>query len=76
STQGTRYEIGESSSAAAARPIRGRRADYRFIDTIDTEIRQQRAEEVGYRIRDVWVDPREVVKEGILRTADPDISES
>ncbi|GJR20765.1 hypothetical protein Tco_0969292 [Tanacetum coccineum] len=29
STQGPRYEIGESSSAASARPIGGRRADYR-----------------------------------------------
>ncbi|GJZ36769.1 hypothetical protein Tco_0582960 [Tanacetum coccineum] len=63
STQGPRYEIGESSAAAAARPIRGRRADYGFIDTMDTEIRRQRAEEVGYRIRDVWVDPREAVEE-------------
>ncbi|GJT87418.1 putative reverse transcriptase domain-containing protein [Tanacetum coccineum] len=63
STQGPRYEIGESSSAAAARPIGGRRADYGFVGTMDTEIRRQRAEEVGYGIRDVWVDPREAVEE-------------
>ncbi|GJT61497.1 hypothetical protein Tco_1005030 [Tanacetum coccineum] len=63
STQGPRYEIGESSAAAAARPIGGRRADYGFVGTMDTEIRRQRAEEVGYRIRDVWVDLREVVEE-------------
>ncbi|GJU26902.1 hypothetical protein Tco_1165523, partial [Tanacetum coccineum] len=50
---GPRYKIGESSAAAATRPIRGRRADYEFIDTIDTVIRRQRAEEVGYEIRDV-----------------------
>ncbi|GJX91892.1 hypothetical protein Tco_0345218 [Tanacetum coccineum] len=31
--------------------------------TMDTEIRRQRAEEVGYGIRDVWVDPREAVEE-------------
>ncbi|GJX47224.1 putative reverse transcriptase domain-containing protein [Tanacetum coccineum] len=32
STQGPRYEVGKSSSAAAARPIRGRRADYGIRD--------------------------------------------
>ncbi|GKB12645.1 hypothetical protein Tco_0846568 [Tanacetum coccineum] len=60
---GPRYEIGESSAAAATRPIGGRRADYGFVGTMDTEIRRQRAEEVGYGIRDVWVDPREAVEE-------------
>ncbi|GJT40145.1 hypothetical protein Tco_0940010 [Tanacetum coccineum] len=58
---GPRYEIGEGSSAA--RPTGGRRADYGFVGTMDTEIRRQRAEEVGYGIRDVWVDPRETVEE-------------
>ncbi|GKE73614.1 hypothetical protein Tco_1535655, partial [Tanacetum coccineum] len=57
------YEIGESSAAAATRPIGGRRADYGFVGTMDTEIRRQRAEEVGYGIRDVWVVPREAIKE-------------
>ncbi|GKE74122.1 hypothetical protein Tco_1536163 [Tanacetum coccineum] len=60
---GPRYEIGDSLAAAATRPIGGRRADYGFVSTMDTKIRRQRAEEVGYRIRDVWVDPREAVKE-------------
>ncbi|GJT51857.1 hypothetical protein Tco_0978014 [Tanacetum coccineum] len=60
---GPRYEIGEGSSAAAARPTGGRREDYGFVGTMDTEIRRQRAEEVGYGIRDVWVDPRETVEE-------------
>ncbi|GJZ89543.1 hypothetical protein Tco_0661325 [Tanacetum coccineum] len=60
---GPRYEIGESSAAATTRPIGGRRADYGFVGTMDTEIRRQRAEEVGYGIRDVWVDPREAVEE-------------
>ncbi|GJX85892.1 hypothetical protein Tco_0336666 [Tanacetum coccineum] len=63
STQGPRYEVGESSSAAAARPTGGCRADYGFVGTMDTEIRRQRAEEVGYGIRDVWVDLREAVEE-------------
>nr|GEU96002.1 hypothetical protein [Tanacetum cinerariifolium] len=39
------------------------RVDYGFIDTIDAEVRRQRAEEVGYGIRDVWVDPTETVEE-------------
>ncbi|GKC22911.1 hypothetical protein Tco_1025061 [Tanacetum coccineum] len=47
------YKIGESSTAAP-RPTGGHRAYYGFIDTMDTEIRCQRAEEVGYGIRDVW----------------------
>ncbi|GKD76755.1 hypothetical protein Tco_1339376, partial [Tanacetum coccineum] len=60
---GPRYEIGESLAVAATRPIRGRRADYGFVSTMDTEIRRQRVEEVGYQIRDVWVDLREAVEE-------------
>ncbi|GKG01065.1 hypothetical protein Tco_0305770, partial [Tanacetum coccineum] len=43
---GPRYEIRESSAAAATRPIRGHRTDYGFVSTIDTEIRRQRAEKV------------------------------
>nr|GFC72149.1 hypothetical protein [Tanacetum cinerariifolium] len=40
---GPRYEVGESSSAAAARPAGGFRADYGFVATgalvsIDTEL--------------------------------------
>ncbi|GKE55451.1 hypothetical protein Tco_1494636 [Tanacetum coccineum] len=46
-----RYEVGESSTAAP-RPTRGHRADYGFIGIMDAEIRRQRAEEVGYGIRD------------------------
>ncbi|GKE04427.1 hypothetical protein Tco_1396445 [Tanacetum coccineum] len=68
STKGPRYEVGESSSIAAARPTGGRRADYGFVDTMDTEIKRQKAKEVGYGIRDVWVDPREAVEEVALMT--------
>ncbi|GKC31711.1 hypothetical protein Tco_1039005, partial [Tanacetum coccineum] len=60
----SRYEVGESSTAAP-RPTGGHRADYGFIGTIDAEIRRQRAKEVGYGIRDVWVDPTEAVKERV-----------
>ncbi|GKB43785.1 hypothetical protein Tco_0888727 [Tanacetum coccineum] len=58
----SRYEVGESLTAAL-RPTRGHRVDYGFIGTLDAETRRQRAEEVGYGIRDVWVDPREAVEE-------------
>ncbi|GJV89732.1 hypothetical protein Tco_1533670 [Tanacetum coccineum] len=60
---GPRYKFGESSSATTARLTGGRRADYGFVGTMDTEIKRQRAEEVGYVIRDVWVDLREAVEE-------------
>ncbi|GJT61918.1 hypothetical protein Tco_1005451 [Tanacetum coccineum] len=56
------YEVGESSTADA-RPTGGHRADYGFIGTLDAETRCQRAKEVGYGIRDVWVDPTEAVEE-------------
>ncbi|GJU54367.1 hypothetical protein Tco_1228081 [Tanacetum coccineum] len=51
---GPRYEIGESSAVATTRPVRGRKADYGFVSTMDTKIRRRRAEEVGYGIRDIW----------------------
>nr|GFB72029.1 hypothetical protein [Tanacetum cinerariifolium] len=35
---GPRYEVGESSSVAAARPAGGLRADYRVVATMDREI--------------------------------------
>nr|GFB45384.1 hypothetical protein [Tanacetum cinerariifolium] len=38
----------ESSVAAAARPIKGRRADYGFVDFIEVEIRRRRAEDIRY----------------------------
>ncbi|GJW08376.1 hypothetical protein Tco_1570799 [Tanacetum coccineum] len=58
----SRYEVGESSTAAA-RPTGCHRADYRFIGTTDADIKRWRADEVGYGIRDVWVDPTEAVEE-------------
>ncbi|GKC80354.1 hypothetical protein Tco_1131128, partial [Tanacetum coccineum] len=60
---GPRYEIEESSAVATTRPIGGHRADYGFISTMDTENRRRKAEEVGYGIRDVWINPREAVEE-------------
>ncbi|GJV74967.1 putative reverse transcriptase domain-containing protein [Tanacetum coccineum] len=60
STLGSRYEIGESSTA---RPTRGRGVDYGFVSTVDAEARRQGTSEVGYGIRDTWVDPAEAVPE-------------
>nr|GFB81119.1 hypothetical protein [Tanacetum cinerariifolium] len=37
------YEARESSVAAVARPIEGRRADYVFVDSVEAEIRRRRA---------------------------------
>ncbi|GJV46194.1 hypothetical protein Tco_1430730 [Tanacetum coccineum] len=37
---GPKYEVDKSSSAPTARPIRGFRADYRFVGTLDDEIRR------------------------------------
>ncbi|GJV01807.1 hypothetical protein Tco_1335376 [Tanacetum coccineum] len=51
---GPRYEVGESSSAAAAKPVGGLRADYGFVATIDREIRHDPEREVGYEITDLW----------------------
>ncbi|GJR87638.1 hypothetical protein Tco_0211649 [Tanacetum coccineum] len=51
------------SSTAAPRPAGGHGIDYGFIGTLDAETRRQRAEEVGYGIKDTWVDPIEAAKE-------------
>ncbi|GKB63049.1 putative reverse transcriptase domain-containing protein [Tanacetum coccineum] len=60
STIGSRYEIGEGSTA---KPTRGRGIDYRFVSTVDAEERRQGIRDVGYGIRDTWVDPAEAVPE-------------
>ncbi|GKC67188.1 hypothetical protein Tco_1099786, partial [Tanacetum coccineum] len=51
---GPRYEVRESSSAIAARPSRGLRADYGFVATMDREIRHDPERDVGYGITDSW----------------------
>nr|GFB87978.1 hypothetical protein [Tanacetum cinerariifolium] len=53
-----RYEIRESSTA---RLIGGRGIDYGFVSTLDAEARRRGIGEVGYGIRDTWVDLAEVV---------------
>nr|GFA32090.1 reverse transcriptase domain-containing protein [Tanacetum cinerariifolium] len=57
---GSRYEIGESFTT---RPTRGREIDYGFVITLDAEARRRGIGEVGYGIRDTWVDPTEAVPE-------------
>ncbi|GJU36777.1 hypothetical protein Tco_1185131 [Tanacetum coccineum] len=58
STLGLRYEVEESSTA---RPTRGRGIDYGFVSIVDAEARRWGIREVGYGIRDTWVDPAEAV---------------
>nr|GEW43183.1 reverse transcriptase domain-containing protein [Tanacetum cinerariifolium] len=53
-TLGCMYEVEESST-------RGRGVDYGFTDTIEAEMRHQGIRELGYRIRDTWIDPAETV---------------
>ncbi|GKF33769.1 hypothetical protein Tco_0106969 [Tanacetum coccineum] len=60
STLGSRYEVGETSTT---RPTRGRGIDYEFVSTVDAEKRRQGIRDVGYGIRDTWVDPTEAVPE-------------
>nr|GEW84326.1 hypothetical protein [Tanacetum cinerariifolium] len=54
STLGSRYEVGESST-------KGRGVDYGFADTVEAEMRHRGIREVGYGIRDTWIDPAEAV---------------
>ncbi|GKA10133.1 putative reverse transcriptase domain-containing protein [Tanacetum coccineum] len=51
---GLRFEVGESSSAPTARPIRGLRADYGFVVTLDDEIKRDPERDVGYGITNTW----------------------
>ncbi|GJY30194.1 putative reverse transcriptase domain-containing protein [Tanacetum coccineum] len=60
STLGSRYEVGESSTA---RPTRGQGIDYGFVSTVDAEERRQGIRDVRYGIRGTWVDPAEAVPE-------------
>ncbi|GJZ60477.1 hypothetical protein Tco_0616293 [Tanacetum coccineum] len=54
-TFGPRYEVRESSSAAAARPAGGLRADYGFVTTMDREIRRDPERDVGQDMDEVYV---------------------
>nr|GEZ86135.1 hypothetical protein [Tanacetum cinerariifolium] len=58
----------ESSAAAAARPIEGRRADYGFVGSVEVKIKRWIAEDIVYGIRDAWIDPRDIAEEEALTT--------
>ncbi|GKB19281.1 hypothetical protein Tco_0853204 [Tanacetum coccineum] len=60
STLYPRYEVGKSSTT---RLIGGRGIDYGFVSIVDAEARRRGIREVGYGIRDTWVDPAEAVPE-------------
>nr|GEV94689.1 hypothetical protein [Tanacetum cinerariifolium] len=49
------YEAGESSAAAVARPIEGRRVDYGFVDSVEAQIRRRRYQ--------IWVTELAAVQE-------------
>nr|GEZ69193.1 hypothetical protein [Tanacetum cinerariifolium] len=44
-------------------PTGGQGIDYGFVSTLDAKARRQGIREVGYGIRDTWVDPAEIVFE-------------
>nr|GEX13686.1 reverse transcriptase domain-containing protein [Tanacetum cinerariifolium] len=55
-----RYEVRESSTT---RLTGGRGINYGFVNTLDAKARRRGIGEVGYGIRDTWVDPTEAVPE-------------
>ncbi|GKD61019.1 hypothetical protein Tco_1298528 [Tanacetum coccineum] len=60
STLGSRYKVGKSSTAS---PTGDRGTNYGFVSIVDAKPRRQGNNEVGYGIRDTWVDPAEEVPE-------------
>nr|GEX27403.1 putative reverse transcriptase domain-containing protein [Tanacetum cinerariifolium] len=60
STLGSRYKVGESSTA---KPTKGQGIDYGFVSTLDAETRRRGIGVVRYGIRDTWIDPAETVPE-------------
>nr|GFB88277.1 hypothetical protein [Tanacetum cinerariifolium] len=45
-----------------------KRADYGFVNFVEAEIRRRRSEDIGYGIRDTWIDSRDVAEEEALTT--------
>ncbi|GJS07456.1 putative reverse transcriptase domain-containing protein [Tanacetum coccineum] len=58
-----RDDIPESEQPPCKRPTRGQGIDYGFVSTVDAEERRQGISDVGYGIRDTWVDPAEAILE-------------
>ncbi|GJR64803.1 hypothetical protein Tco_0010868 [Tanacetum coccineum] len=51
------------AESSSARPHQRRGSSYGFVSTLDAEERRRGIREVGYGIRDTWVDPTEAVPE-------------
>ncbi|GKF36608.1 hypothetical protein Tco_0113366, partial [Tanacetum coccineum] len=71
---GLGYEVGESSSDAAARSAGGLRADYGFVAIIDREIRRDPEREIGYRITELWDEIVETLQ-GVLVSTDIELGQ-
>nr|GEY64904.1 putative reverse transcriptase domain-containing protein [Tanacetum cinerariifolium] len=67
-TLGLGYEVGESSSAAAARPVGVLRADYGFVSMMDREIMRDPVREVDYEITDSWDEIVEALQGALVST--------
>ncbi|GKD91247.1 hypothetical protein Tco_1366754 [Tanacetum coccineum] len=67
---GSRYEAGGSSTT---RPTGGQGTDYGFVSTVDMEARRQGIRDVGYGIRDTWIDPAEAVP-AVVPTTSEDVN--
>ncbi|GKF97446.1 hypothetical protein Tco_0293267, partial [Tanacetum coccineum] len=72
---GPRYEVGGSSSAAAARPAGGLREDYGFVATMDREIMHDIERDVGYWITDSWDEIVEAMQGTLVVTDVADFSQ-
>nr|GFC63541.1 hypothetical protein [Tanacetum cinerariifolium] len=69
---GPRYKVGESTSAAAARPAGGLRADYGFVATVDREIGEPLSTdtELGGYVREFEMRVRQDTDEIYMRLDD------
>nr|GEY30647.1 transposase, mutator type [Tanacetum cinerariifolium] len=72
---GLRFKVGDSLSAPTARHTRGFRADYRFVGTLDDEIRRDPEREIGYGITDTWDEIVEDMQGKPAATNDDDVEE-
>ncbi|GJZ62491.1 hypothetical protein Tco_0618628 [Tanacetum coccineum] len=54
---------------STARPTRGRGIDYGFVSTVDAEERRHGIRDVGYGIRDTWVDTWQSVQTAVSEIA-------
>ncbi|GJV70008.1 hypothetical protein Tco_1485517, partial [Tanacetum coccineum] len=71
-TLGPRYEVGESSFAAAARPAGGLRADYGFVANMDREIRHDPEREVRQDMDEIYtrLDDEQTMRQVVMIAID------